>query len=129
MFANEVSLVLAARAPKKLAQFYAQVLEVKQSMGFTEDHWLVLHPNGMKLHIFNPSHKSPLNKTPGNFGLCIHGKPQLQPLSTIEKRILELVSMGARPIGEAKLESFGAEIWMMDPEDNHFLLLIPSINS
>jgi hypothetical protein len=37
-----------------------------------------------------------------------------------------VLALGASPLEPARLESFGAEAWLLDPEGNRLLLLVPA---
>jgi hypothetical protein len=50
-------------------------------------------------------------------------------LIELEHHVSHALSLGASVVEPARLEPFGAECWMNDPEDNAFLVLIPIARS
>ncbi len=122
---SKVSLVLASQAPKKLAEFYSFVMDAEISPGLSEKHWLVIHPDGLSLQIYQPSQNSTLRPKAKGLALCIQGKCCKTPLIRLEEFVVDLVSRGAEMIESPKIEFFGAECWMSDPEGNCFLIMFP----
>ena len=49
-------------------------------------------------------------------------------MKIIEKWISEILIIGGRAMGITKLAEFGSEQWMLDPEGNQFLILIPYLS-
>ena len=129
MFTIQLGLVIASKHPKKLSEFYAFATNGEIRPGKSELHWRIVHKNGMTIHLYKPSLNRPCPEKGRASSLCLEQPPSLKPLLSIEDWAGTLILRGAKSVQSPKLESFGAEIWMMDPEDNHFLLLIPSINS
>ncbi len=125
MFVNEVNFVLASRDPKGLAEFYSLALDAKRKSGANNDIWFVVKDKGMKLQIYRPSQSKSYPTIGKNFALCIQGCSSEEPLGSIREMSLDLISIGATVAEEAKLELFGAELWMRDPEGNNFLLYVP----
>ncbi len=125
MEVNDVSVILASRSPKELAEFYAIAINAKACQGENIDHWSVAYGNGLRIQFYKPSKNQSLLIKGRGCSLCIEGNPSDSPLSDIRKWSLFLASRGATLLEKAKLESFGAEVWMEDPEGNNFLLLIP----
>ena len=46
----------------------------------------------------------------------------------IEKWISEILKIGGSVMGITKLANFGAEQWILDPEGNKFLILVPYLS-
>ena len=123
----KISSVLASQAPKSLARFYAFVMDAQMQEGLNDDHWVLASNQGQIIEIFRPSRNKPFTLRGRVFALCIHGKSSLDPLSSIRVLIADLISKGAFLIEEPKLELFGAESWLADPEGNQFLLVVPIV--
>ena len=122
----ETSFVIAAKAPKELAEFYAKVHKVKISQGITADHFLIQVGVGINIHIYKLSDSKKNLKGGRASCLCFQKQPSSKALSIVEKWSIELQKFGAIFIEEVREESFGAEVWLSDPEGNDFLLLVPT---
>ena len=56
---------------------------------------------------------------------CLRRPPNQDPLSTLLEWLERATDLGAVVNEEPRLESFGAEAWLNDPEGNALLLLVP----
>ena len=122
---TSLSWVLAANNPQSLAQFYAKALSCSFRAGLSEHHWMVALPNGEVLQVYRPSNKRPWPVRGAALSPCFQrshndGNPEAE----LEKWVTHLESLGARRREPLRLESFGAECWMDDPEGQPFLTLI-----
>jgi hypothetical protein len=61
--------------------------------------------------------------------VCLKLPAHRTPLIELEHHVNHALSLGASVAEPARLEPFGAECWMNDPEDNAFLVLIPIARS
>tara|TARA_Y100001968_G_C19272781_1_gene675121 strand:+ start:361 stop:741 length:381 start_codon:yes stop_codon:yes gene_type:complete len=121
---SEISWVLGSDDPKKLAEFYALAMDSEIQPGLSSKHWIVVHPNGIKIQIYSPSSKKITFPKGRNFAPCLYRKSLRNPVVTIQEWVSDLISIGASVSENIKKEPFGYEIWMMDPENNHFLLIV-----
>ena len=60
--------------------------------------------------------------------LCFQGEPSEDPSKMIETWISEILKIGGSVMGISKLANFGAEQWILDPEGNKFLILVPYLS-
>jgi hypothetical protein len=118
-------LVLAADDPERLAAFYGALLETAPRPGFSPSHWRLLGPGERRLEIYAPSRRRPRPRGEGRLALCFSrpadGAP---PLQVLDDWLVTVVDLGAVPVEPPRLEPFGAEAWLADPEDNRLLLLV-----
>ncbi len=121
----ELNFVLASNEPYQLSKFYEVALSAELKPGFNDQHFWITHPNGTKIQIYRSSLSRPFPLRGRNLAMCLVGQASLDPLSNLEDWVQRLVSMGATVVESCRLESFGAEVWMADPEGNEFLLLLP----
>ena len=56
--------------------------------------------------------------------LCFQRKPCAYPSKIIECWSSDSMNNGVSSPGEPKLQNFGSEQWMLDPEENQFLFLV-----
>ncbi len=121
----ESSLVLAADDPKQLAGFYGLLLDSTAQPGLSARHWRLPLPSGGRLEIYAPSSRRPRPRQHGRLGICATRAAGAQPaLQVLHDWRLQLLARGAAELEPARLEPFGAEAWMADPEGNPFLLLV-----
>jgi hypothetical protein len=120
------ALVLAADDPAGLARFYAALLEEEAQPGLNASHWRLPWPAGGWLEIYAPSRSRPQPRQPGRLALCLQ-RPAggADPLARLNAWILEVTCLGATAATAPRLEPFGAEAWLQDPEGNRLLLLVP----
>ncbi len=125
----ELSFIFASNKPKKLAEFYSFALQAEIQRGISKDHWFISNPHGIKIQFYLPSRNRQTLTALNSMGLCLQGAASADPLVAIEQWSELLASKGALSTERARLESFGAESWMKDPEGNAFLLLIPNLQN
>lgn len=118
-------MLIAARIPRELAEFYSDAIKAKLSKGFNDEHWLVQCTNGLVIQVYRPSVKGPWPNRGRSIAPCLQAEPSATPLIVLERWVSDLKSNGAKVLDSPKLEIFGAESWLSDPEDNAFLLLVP----
>ena len=121
----QISFVLGSESPGELASFYGFAMGGNIHRGSQADHWYVSHPNGINLEIFRPSNKRFWQNRGKAFALCIRCSGSTFPLKTIYEWINALKEKGAVVIENARLEAFGAECWLKDPQGNEFIIVVP----
>ena len=127
MSAIEFSLVIASQEPQKLSEFYAFATNGDLLPGSNDfQYWIVLS-SGLKIKIYRPSQKLSFLYRGRSTALCLEQPPTTHPLLSVREWATTLIPRGASLVEDPKLESFGAESWMTDPEGNYFLLLVPKI--
>ena len=126
MDAADVSLswVLASRRPQQLARFYADLLGTSPRPGVADHHWIVPLPAQGMLQIYTPSRSRPWPDAGSALAPCLQRKVQTDPLEELQAWQQHVIELGGRSTEEPRLESFGAECWLEDPEGQRFLLLV-----
>jgi hypothetical protein len=96
------SIVLAADDPAALAHFYGALLDVEPQLGLSSTHWR------------------------GRLALCLQRQADgTGPLLALFNAwITTALDLGASVPGPPHQEPFGAEAWLLEPEDNRMLLLM-----
>jgi hypothetical protein len=123
--ARRASLVLAADDSPRLAAFYGSLLDCQPEPGFSPSHWRLPLPGGGELEIYSPSRARPLPRQIGRLSLCLQREGTGQgPLSQLNGWIDLALAAGGRLEDPPRLEPFGAEAWLLDPEGNRLLLLV-----
>lgn len=119
------ALVLTADDPAALAGFYGGLLQVEVAPGWGPGHWRVPWPPGGWLEIYAPSRSRPLPRQPGRLALCLQrtASPD-DALAVLAAWIAAAIEAGAIGAEPPRLEAFGAEVWLKDPEGNRLLLLV-----
>lgn len=119
------SIVLAADDPAALARFYGALLEVEPQPGLSSTHWRVRWPAGGWLEVYAPSKSRPQPHQQGRLALCLQREAEgTDPLAQLNSWITSALDLGASVTDPPRQERFGAEAWLLDPEDNRLLLLV-----
>jgi hypothetical protein len=119
------SIVLAADNPAALARFYGALLDVQPQPGLSATHWRVPWPAGGWLEIYAPSRSRPQPRQPGRLALCLQREAEGRDTDAVLNSWIEAaLGLGASLLDPAREEPFGAEAWLLDPEDNRVLLLV-----
>ena len=121
---TSLSWVLAANNPQSLAEFYANALGCSCRKGLSDQHWMVSLPTGGTLQIYRPSRQRPWPVQGAALAPCFQRIGTDYPETELAGWIEQLEVLGARRRETARLESFGAECWMEDPEGQPFLSLV-----
>ena len=121
---TSLSWVLAANNPQSLAEFYAKALGCSCRSGLSAQHWMVSLPTGGTLQIYRPSRQRPWPLRGAALAPCFQRVGTDHPERELAGWIEQLEMLGARRREPARLESFGAECWMEDPEGQPFLTLV-----
>ncbi|MEX0588129.1 MAG: VOC family protein [Cyanobium sp.] len=119
------SIVLAADAPAQLAGFYANLLNTEPQQGMGPKHWRLAWPGGGFLEIYAPSRSRPQPRQQGRLAICLQRHANGGDAAAMLKQLIEAATgLGATQLDPPRLESFGAEAWLLDPEGNRLLLLV-----
>lgn len=119
------SLVLAADDPTALARFYGALLHVEPQCGLSSTHWRVPWPAGGWMELYAPSRSRPQPRQSGRVALCLQRRADADgPLAVLHTWISAALELGASVDDRPRQESFGAEVWLRDPEGNRLLLLV-----
>ncbi len=122
--ASVPALVLAADDPEALARFYGAVLGVAPCPGLGPNHWRVPWAGG-GLEVYAPSRARPQPRQPGRLALALHRPADgAAPPGVLQRWVEAVQTLGAVPLHPPRLESFGAEAWLLDPEGNRLLLVV-----
>ena len=119
-----LSWVLAARRPEQLARFYADLLGTSFKPGVAAHHWIVLLQGQGSLQIYTPSRNRPWPASGSALAPCLQRRAKADPLLELQAWQQRVIQLGGRSTEEPRLESFGAECWLEDPEGQKFLLLV-----
>ena len=119
------SIVLAADHPAALARFYGALLDVEPQPGLSSTHWRVRWPAGGWLEVYAPSKSRPQPRQQGRLALCLQRQAEgTGTLALLNSWITSALDLGASVEDPPRQEPFGAEAWLLDPEDNRLLLLV-----
>ena len=126
MDSRQISCVLAARNPQELACFYGKLLRSSPRAGLGQQHWLVALGGTLNLEIYRPSRKRPFPVQGRTLSLCLRQQPRQDPLPSLQALVDESLRLGASVLDPPRVEFFGAEAWITDPEGNAVLLMVPA---
>ncbi|MCT0249160.1 VOC family protein [Synechococcus sp. CS-205] len=122
---THTTLVLAADQPDRLAGFYAALLDTRAEQGLQAQHWRLAWPGGGRLEIYAPSSSRPQPRSSGRLALCLQRScSAADRLQQLQAWVEQAMALGAMAPEAPRLESFGAEAWLHDPEGNRLLLLV-----
>ena len=125
MNAIQISWVLAAEDSTRLASFYCELFQATLKPGVAEHHCIVQFSDGTQLEIYQPSRRRPFPDRGKALAPCLRLSPSQQPLLELQRLLSNALQCGGSLLEEARLEPFGAEAWIHDPEGNPLLLLVP----
>ena len=120
-----INFVIASENPKELSDFYAKINSDKVNRGFNQTHYFISLSDRSKIHFYCPNENYEWQRKGNSTSLCFQLEPSEDPSKNIEKWKFEILKIGGRALGLTKLANFGAEQWMLDPEGNQFLILVP----
>ena len=93
--------------------------------GLSSTQWRLPWPAGGWLEVYAPSRRRPQPRQPGRLALCLQRPAEDSPaVAVLNDWINAALALGASLQDPARLESFGAEAWLLDPEGNRLLLLV-----
>ena len=124
-----INFVIASKNPKELSEFYAKIKSDKANKGFNTTHYFISLGNRSKIHFYRPGKNHEWHKGVNTTSLCFQRDPSENPSKIIESWTFEILKIGGSTIGISKLASFGCEQWMIDPEGNQFLILVPYLSN
>ena len=125
MNAMQISWVLAAEDTGKLGRFYSDLFQARLIPGMEDHHCVVQFGNGTRLEIYRPSRKRSFPTRGRALAPCLRLDPSLDPLPELQSLLSTALERGGSLLEEARVEAFGAEAWIKDPEGNPLLLLAP----
>ena len=125
MNAMQISWVLAAEDSVRLAQFYSELFQARLMAGVAKHHCIVQFSDGTRLEIYRPSRKRPFPARGRALAPCLRLTPSHDPLPELQRLLHTALQRGGSLLEDARLEPFGAEAWIHDPEGNSLLLLVP----
>ena len=125
MNAIQISWVLAAEDSAKLATFYSELFQATLKPGVAQHHCIVQFSDGTQLEIYQPSRRRPFPARGKALAPCLRLCPSQEPLPELQRLLSNALQRGGSLLEEARLEPFGAEAWIHDPEGNALLLLAP----
>ena len=125
MEAITLTWVLAAQEPQLLARFYGQLLDRQPEPGLSPQHWRLPLPGGSVLEIYRPSRQRSFPEQGRALAPCLKHPADANPLAALLRWVDRAEALGASVVEAPRRESFGAEAWMIDPEGNALLLLVP----
>ena len=123
-----INFVIASKNPKELSGFYAKINSDKVNKGFNATHYFISLSNRSKIHFYRPNENHEWQRKGNSTSLCFQGEPSEDPVTIIERWTAEILKIGGTSMGIKKLASFGFEQWMLDPEGNQFLILVPYLS-
>ena len=122
--ATSLSWILASRQPRQLAGFYAELLNTSVRTGLADHHWIVPLGTSGTLQIYTPSRNRPWPSSGSVLAPCLQRQVEADPLAALTTWQEQVMGLGGRSTEPPRLEPFGAECWMEDPEGQRFLLLV-----
>ena len=123
-----INFVIASKNPKELSGFYAKINSDKANKGFNSSHYFISLSDRSKIHFYRPNENHEWQRKGNSTSLCFQGEPSEDPVTIIERWTAEILKIGGTSMGIKKLASFGSEQWMLDPEGNQFLILVPYLS-
>ena len=123
-----INFVIASKNPKELSEFYAKINSDKARKGFNASHYFISLSNRSKIHFYRPNENHRWPREGNSTSLCFQREPCEDPSKTIECWTSEILKIGGSAMGIPKLANFGSEQWMIDPEGNQFLILVPNLS-
>ena len=124
-----INFVIASENPKELSGFYAKINSDKACKGFNASHYFISLSNRSKIHFYRPNENHEWQREGNSTSLCFQGEPSEDPTKMIERWTAEILKIGGSSMGKTKLANFGSEQWMLDPEGNQFLILVPYLSN
>ena len=123
-----INFVIASENPKELSDFYAKINSDQANKGFNSTHYFISLSNQSKIHFYRPNEDHEWQRKGNSTSLCFQCEPCEESSKIIKRWTSELSKLGGSTIGTPKFANFGTEQWMLDPEGNQFLILIPYLS-
>ncbi len=124
-----INFVIASENPRELSDFYAKINSDKANQGFNSTHYFISLSDRSKIHFYRPNEQYEWQRNGSSTSLCFQGESSEDPQKVIERWTSEIQKIGGSVIGRSKLAKFGCEQWMIDPEGNQFLILVPYLSN
>ena len=125
----KINFVIASENPKELSDFYAKINSDKVNKGFYSTHYFISLSNRTKIHFYQPNENHAWQRKGNSTSLCFQREPCEEPSEIIKSWSSEIFKIGGSAMGIPKLANFGSEQWMLDPEGNQFLILVPYLSN
>ena len=120
-----INFVIASKNPKELSGFYAKINSDKASKGLNATHYFISLSNRSKIDFYRPNENHEWQRKGNSTSLCFQREPCEDPSKILEGWTSEILKIGGIAMGIPNLAKFGSEQWMLDPEGNQFLILVP----
>ena len=120
-----INFVIASENPKELSGFYAKINSDKVNKGFNSTHYFISLSSRSKIDFYKPNKNHEWQRQGNSTSMCFQREPCADPLKILEGWTSEILKIGGRAMGLPKSADFGSEQWMLDPEGNQFLILVP----
>ena len=120
-----INFVIAYKNPGELSAFYAIINSDKVNKGFDKTHYFISLSNRYKIHFYRPNKNHKWQREENSTSLCFQQAPSEKPPRILKACTSEISKIGGTNLGSSKLANFGSERWMLDPEVNQFLNLLP----
>ena len=125
----ESSLLIAAKDSKSLAHFYSGLTNSQINRGLSENHFYLTTEGGCRIQFYEPSSKRKWPSRGRVISICFERYVDCDPYLALQEWIKELKLSGGFVDEQPRMEHFGAEAWLRDPEGNQFLILILQKNN
>ena len=123
-----INFLIACKNPMELSSFYGKIHSEKVKKGFNSTHYFISLSNRSKIHFYRTNENHEWQRKGNATSLCFQGEPSEDPAKIIERWTFEILKIGGSVMGISKVAKFGSEQWMLDPEGNQFLILIPYLS-
>ena len=120
---------MCLKTQKELSEFYVKINSDKANKGFDTTHYFISLSNRSQIHFYRPNENHEWKRKGNSTSLCFQGEPSKDPSKIIERWTFEILKIGGSAMGVSKLANFGSEQWMLDPEGNQFLILVPHLSN
>ena len=120
-----INFVIASKNPKELSGFYSKINSDKVNKGLNATHYFISLSNRSKIHFYRPNENHQWQRKGNSTSLCFQREPCADPSKILKDWTSEILKIGGSAMGIPKLANFGSEQWMLDPEGNQFLILVP----
>ncbi len=123
---TKTSILISCKKPRELSEFYSFLTDSNVSDAKSENFCELKDESSCQMSFYKPSSKSDFKRIqPPKLAVCFQKYPSNDPKSVLVNWITDVVVRGGKLIEGPILESFGAEAWMADEEDNMFVIFVP----
>ena len=126
MSTTQFSWVLASHNPAQLVLFYAELLAGQPQQGLGQHHWILSISQDLRIEFYRPSRTRPFPAKGRCLAPCLRLQEHEEPIKELLTVVTDLRAKGATVLEAPRSEPFGAEAWLLDPEENPFLIVVPS---